>query len=211
MNRFASFDFYLAFYAVEANWKNVGRLRDSGAPVLTPLCLHSILHCVGLLRDQCFAIGLAGANTAAVNAAMYLNDPNRDRTAPAVAVLLENVCNAVRDALSRRHFLWVNPAYNDFIDNEESFGSRVKNNFPSAVYDIREAGNCLAAECATAAVFHLMRAAEHGLRALAFDRNITVAKGPIELATWDQIIKRLEDAEDAVIGYPRTLVREEQL
>jgi len=53
----------------------------------------------------------------------------------------------------------------------------------------------MAIEANTAAVFHLMRVAEHGLRTLAYDRRIKVPKGPIELATWDDVIKQLEKVE----------------
>jgi regulator of sirC expression with transglutaminase-like and TPR domain len=33
---------------------------------------------------------------------------------------------------------------------------------------------------------------------------------PLELATWEQIIQELEDAETAIKGFPQTLAREEQ-
>jgi hypothetical protein len=48
----------------------------------------------------------------------------------------------------------------------ESFGP-VISAFPSAENDIREAGNCFALDRPTAAVFHLMRAMEVGLKAIA--------------------------------------------
>lgn len=74
-----------------------------------------------------------------------------------------------------------------------------------------EKRNCLAAECPTAAVFHLMRVAEYGLRALAYDRRVELdKKKPLELATWEDIIKKLEEAEDEIKGYPKTLAREAQ-
>jgi len=99
------------------------------------------------------------------------------------------------------------------IDEEWLFGLPVHSAFPSAREDIKAAGNCLAAECSTAAVFHLMRVAEYGLRALARDRRIQkLPKGPapIELATWEEIIRELEKAETAIQGYPKTLAREAQ-
>jgi hypothetical protein len=98
-----------------------------------------------------------------------------------------------------------------YYNKQYLFGETVAQAFPSSAYDIAEAGNCLAVECNTAAVFHLMRVAEYGLRALAFDRRIKIPKGrPIELAAWDDILKELEKAEDEIKNYRRTLAREAQ-
>jgi hypothetical protein len=58
--------------------------------------------------------------------------------------------------------------------------------------DIEEAGNCLAAECNTAAVFHLMRVAEIGLRALAEDRNASFKNKPIDQQEWGTILGFLD-------------------
>lgn len=92
----------------------------------------------------------------------------------------------------------------------EGFDEKILDAFPSARYDITEACGCLAVELNTAAVFHLMRAAEYGLRALAYDRRVKVRKGPLDLATWDDILKELETCERMIEGYPRTQAREAQ-
>lgn len=52
------------------------------------------------------------------------------------------------------------------------FGMEVFKAFPSADYDIEEAGACLAFGRNTATVFHLMRALEVGLKVLASNLNI---------------------------------------
>lgn len=127
-----------------------------------------------------------------------------------VKTIVNRLLGDILKNVDKRTFLILN-GDNSLIDNDELFGEVVAKAFPSAKDDIREAGNCLAVECTTAAVFHLMRAAEHGLRALARDRRIKVIRGPLELATWDDIIKELEKAEQAIQNYPRTLVREKQL
>jgi hypothetical protein len=99
----------------------------------------------------------------------------------------------------------------DFVDNDLLFGANVWGAFPSAREDLKASGNCLAAECHSAAVFHLMRVAEIGLRGLAFDRRIRIPKNrPVELATWEAIIKELEAAEDEIRTFPQTLAREAQ-
>jgi hypothetical protein len=124
---------------------------------------------------------------------------------------IRNAKEAVLAELGSHTFLVVNSDREDYVDNSALFGISVYGAFPSARDDIREAGNCLAAECCTAAVFHLMRAAEYALRALAVDRRVKLRKNAIlDLATWEEIIKQLEGAEVAIQGYPKTLAREAQ-
>jgi hypothetical protein len=109
-----------------------------------------------------------------------------------------------------RVFAIIDADFSSYVNNEKSFGEDTYKNFPSAREDIKQAGNCIAVECWTAAVFHLMRAVEFGLRALSHDRGITVPKGPIELATWEDMIRELEKAETEIQSYPKTLEREGQ-
>ena len=48
------------------------------------------------------------------------------------------------------------------------------------------------AECNTAAVFHLMRAAEVSLRAIATDRQVSFANKPLDQQEWGTILGALE-------------------
>lgn len=136
-------------------------------------------------------------------------------TIPVTVSHIESESVHLKDALLReafyRNFFMVERSYSEYLYRDSLFGARVTERFPSAVYDIREAGNCLAMDRNTATVFHLMRAAEYGLRALARDRRITLPKnGVLDLASWEEIIKKLEDAELAIQKYPKTVARESQ-
>ncbi len=54
------------------------------------------------------------------------------------------------------------------------------------------ASNCLAADLPTAAVFHLMRAAEFGIRALGNERGLKIKNvESLEFAQWGQILNDL--------------------
>jgi hypothetical protein len=117
----------------------------------------------------------------------------------------------VLEDFKARKFLLIDQDRSDFVDAEHLFGDAVSRAFPSAVEDIRMAGNCLATECCTACVFHLMRAVEHAIRALANDRRAAVPKVPIELATWEQMFIELEKAETAIQQFAKALARDEQL
>jgi hypothetical protein len=170
----------------------------------------SLLAIVDEMQKICREIGFNAASTeACVLRLKIAGDPGSFN-----ASHVESECRHLKEALLKeahsRKFLLVDQDRSSYVDNHDIFGAKVSAAFPSAVPDICEAGNCLAAGCNTAAVFHLMCAAEYGLRALAYDRQVKVRKGPLDLATWDQIIIELEKAEQAIQNYPKTLAREAQ-
>ena len=103
-------------------------------------------------------------------------------------------------------FLMVPSRQSHFVDNDAIFGDAVYEAFPSARMDLRSAGNCLAADCNTAAVFHLMRAIEWALRALAVHlgfRQMRVQKKsgvikhvPLSHLEWEKVLDQLQTRVD---------------
>jgi len=84
---------------------------------------------------------------------------------------------------------------------KELFGPEVLRAFPSSANDVQEAGTCFAHGIYTACVFHLMRALEHPLRALAKKLGVQPpAKNPstpLELRTWGDVIDKIITAVNA--------------
>jgi hypothetical protein len=75
--------------------------------------------------------------------------------------------------------------------------------FPDIREDSFDATDCYALGKNTASVFHSMRVAEYGLRAIAKERKVTLPKNkPLEWATWQEIIKALDD-QIKIIGLKR--------
>lgn len=119
-----------------------------------------------------------------------------------LAAELVNVWDAILEALVNHRFLRVSAARAVCVDNYNLFGPTVVATFPAAKADIIEAGNCLAAECNTAAVFHAMRVVEWGLRAfcvhLGFHRLRVVKKSgkikfiPVDYLEWEKILDGLQ-------------------
>jgi len=71
--------------------------------------------------------------------------------------------------------------------------------FPNIKDDLLSALNCYGLEENTASVFHSMRVAEQGLRALAKERRIKLnRKRPVEWGNWGEIIKALDKEIDAI-------------
>jgi hypothetical protein len=76
--------------------------------------------------------------------------------------------------------------------------------FPTAKPDIEAGVDCFALGHATASVFHMMRVAEYGLRGLAKERKITLPSGPIEWATWQDLIQQIRSkARDISNSVPK--------
>lgn len=141
----------------------------------------------------------------------------QDLTAPALAVHARTAEKAVTDELDGRKFLYVEPRFTAYVDQERLFGDEVYDNFKSARGDIREAGNCLAAGCGTGAVFHLMRASEVGMRVLAKDRRTQgYIDGKLDSQQWGLVIGDLEkkiggmDKLSAAL-WPSDAVRQSQI
>jgi hypothetical protein len=77
------------------------------------------------------------------------------------------------------------------------FGEVVGAAFPSAHPEIKDAGNCLAADLPNAAIFHLMRVAELGLRGLARRLRVSLPFH-IEYATWGEVVRAINGRLDTL-------------
>lgn len=115
-------------------------------------------------RDLCAEAGFSEAAESA-NVALSLLRMHDPLDSTRLDAELSHVAVAILRDAKKRSFLFIQADRVDYLDHEALFGLEVFNAFPSARPDIREAGNCLAVECPTAAVFHSMRAVEWGLRA----------------------------------------------
>lgn len=92
---------------------------------------------------------------------------------------------AITTEMSQHLFLWVPLERAKFYnETEKTFGGLVRDRFPSALSEINEAGNCFAAGCFTASVFHLMRVMEVGLKATY--RSLGMRFNP--QLSWGQIL-----------------------
>jgi hypothetical protein len=98
----------------------------------------------------------------------------------------------IKDDVRRKTFVFIPDSKATFFEQDELFGEAVNKAFPSAINEIKDAGNCLAADLNTAAVFHLMRISEYGLRVLAEQLGAIPAKWPIEFSQWKDIISDIE-------------------
>jgi hypothetical protein len=101
---------------------------------------------------------------------------------------LKDGCDELRrriiDEVSDNLFLYIPKTHVTWYESENLFGDAVDQAFPSTSYDIKEAGKCLALRRNTAAVCHLIRVLEIGLRALAVKLKV-----PYDNKPWNYVIE----------------------
>jgi hypothetical protein len=111
------------------------------------------------------------------------------------------ILDAVIAELKTKTFVFVPSDKAKFY--EVIFPSLVSVAFPSATKELEHAGNCLALGENTASVFHSMRAAEIGVRALGTELKIVLPK-PIELADWQEVLNGITAPIKAIENLPRS-------
>jgi len=127
-----------------------------------------------------------------------------------IAGRLDALRGTILNEAFARLFLEVPRTLSRFVDQEKPLGDAVYNAFPSSRIDLTQAGNCLAFGCNNAAGFHLMLAAEIGLRELGRDRQIPSASaGQIEFSQWGKIIGELGPAVEAIKNWPNNRAKED--
>jgi hypothetical protein len=117
-------------------------------------------------------------------------------TSEEIASEIGGIQESLQNELWERRFAFIPPEKAEFFEKDGDaalFGDKVYQNFKSVRIEIKDAGNCLAADLNTAAVFHLMRVAEIGLRALARRLKVTIKKMTLEYADWGTIIFEIEE------------------
>jgi hypothetical protein len=113
---------------------------------------------------------------------------------------IDGIKDSVVQELVKRKFVYVHTSQIGNFENERLFGSDVEKAFPSIRIDLMEAGNCAAFDLHTAAVFHLMRVVERGLRALAKSLGIDkINEKELEYVGLNPLIVEVEKTIETVV------------
>jgi hypothetical protein len=166
--------------------------------------------------DRAFGLilPLAGADSLATDHADHLGLALLPGATPPTSIQVVTELTLLQRQITlellKRTFLYVPAPNNAQHGQEKLFGSDVYEKFESARMDIQSAGNAFAVELYTACVFHLMRAAEHGLRAIANDRQVqlTTRSGnpySLDMGTWEEVLKGLSLELEKVANWERSL------
>jgi hypothetical protein len=122
----------------------------------------------------------------------------------------ELLLETVEEELKGRLFLFVPPHLAGYYERDNIVSEQVKAAFLSAFAELRSAGTAFSAGLNTASVFHSMRAAEIGVRALATALKVTFSF-PIELAEWGRIVSEIEPKIKIIEQQPRSTERDQDL
>jgi hypothetical protein len=107
------------------------------------------------------------------------------------------ITNSFGKELEGLTFLMLEDSENELIDaGAQLWDAPFASQFPSALDDLDEAAKCLAFGRSTAAVLHLMRIVEYGLRALHAHLGITVVLEGNE-RNWGNILRRIKSNIDS--------------
>ena len=105
---------------------------------------------------------------------------------------LKTLKECIEADLEKHLFVFVSPDKAKVLRDLPPNWRDIWKKFPESMTDTQLAAQCYALEQDMGCVFHLMRVAEHGLRAIARKVGVKLTdKGkrqPIEFATWDKVI-----------------------
>lgn len=149
------------------------------------------------LASELFKLGL-DAREHVEKAGRLLSQAN-----PQYAVLVHCLDEAVRsiDGQIRTQWTYHYGRNTSSISEYQYRWDEVLRAFPSSKFEIESACDLYALHHFTASVFHFMRLAEHGLRALASELSVSLPKNkPITHANWQDIIKHCDDRVKEVTG-----------
>lgn len=176
---------------------------------LDPIHRNTVLKRISRAHDACSNAALSSAAKQIGIVLFHLRVQGDAVDYSTLASELRHAIYAILDDLNSRLFVEISGETKELVNSGQPFGEVVNQAFPSAVEDIKEAGRCIALGCNTAAVFHLMRAAEVGLWELGRDRQIPLARSEkIEFSEWGLIIAELEGAVKAIQQWPNSSIKE---
>lgn len=122
----------------------------------------------------------------------------------------EVVAATVSSELKTRLFLYVPSGRAIYHESNVKLQQKMLTACPEASKEITRAGNCYAFGEWTACVFHAMRAAELGLRAVAKTLSIQLNQ-PLETADWQTLIDQIDLKLKVLKQTTRTAQRDEEI
>jgi len=151
--------------------------------------------------DACSEMGMKASPAMCRSLTNILRKPER-RSYRVIEEYLRDIRSEIIQELGEYDFTYLERGKAGFFEQDELFGKPVRTAFPEAKADIKNAGNCIAAGLDTAAVFHLCRVAELGLRAMA--RHLKVKLNtPLEFSEWGKVIGAMDKKLTAIRAGPR--------
>jgi hypothetical protein len=149
------------------------------------------------LETACAELGTPVTKMAVSELIEAIKSRKRRLTHEEFSSILKEVDGTLRRELSLVNlFVLDGKAQEYFAPKGPLFGTGFESSFPSAAYELDEAGKCLALGRPTASVFHLMRIMETGIKAVARCLGMPDPTRPAE-RNWGLILKNIKGEIDA--------------
>lgn len=131
----------------------------------------------------------------------YIDDFDKDldiRTEiSAISHELTTIVKLLKQEASHRLIFCIKKEKGDILEKNMRMWEPIIDAFPSADPELLEAIKSYQFELNNACVFHLMRVAEYGLRALARERSVSFPTKPVEWAHWQDLLTQIDRSVDA--------------
>lgn len=153
------------------------------------------------VHKYCDRVGFRRAGMEANLLLMRVRQRTVSLAPSALEVRFETLERILLDETREYKYFQISSEDAEYLNPVLVFGLCAAGPFPSATPDFRDACDCLAFGMYTAAVFHLMRIVEFGLRAFAADLGLShvvvnqpnMKTIPTEYAQWEQILNQLPE------------------
>lgn len=195
VDKFAVFRFLVLEHALSRTEGELDQLQKSGKGAITlseqerASILKNLVSGMNLCKDN----GFPDAAMKMTFSVREMQQQTKPMTVDSVATELRNVREQLWTDTVKQWFIRISSGLSCLVDREHPFGEQVAESFPSAQADLKEACNCLAVECATASIFHLMRASEVSLRTLATDRGVSYPDSSLSSRQVGDLLGALEN------------------
>jgi hypothetical protein len=170
------------FYIISETLTNLEHIVDEGSSdAVDENTRKNMLTGLLVLKNCCEAIGLS-MSIKSVDRLFTIG--RQCNTLGELKGTFRELSTRIKDEIEDNLFLYIPKTHVKFYNTDQLFGAEVQEAFPSTAYDIQEAGKCLALHRNTAAVCHLMRTLEIGLRVLAIALKVKFENKP-----WNYVIE----------------------
>jgi hypothetical protein len=170
--------------AISTRLSELGELAKNQAGSLSGADGTSLITALAKIRPDCESIGLESSLDQIHRIARLLTNKNVKHSE--IAEHIRDLQRRFADDLGRTLCLFIAHDKAKYWRTGQLFGPEVFERLPLATVDIEEAGKCLACQRGTAAVFHLMRVMEVGLKETAAALGIPYAP------SWESYLKQIE-------------------
>ena len=210
MMNFVLSSFVWALKFLEMHTLEATQQALSGVLEIPPAEKQRIQNSIQFITDQCRRMRLTGAeNRLGRIATAFRQGTNYAGLAQELKVLREAIDD---DIQYERFYHYPKEAGNLLLRYTVDWAATLAA-YPSKDMDleIKSAVDCMALTQPTAAIFHFMRIAEFGLRALARDQRVKLPKYAIEWATWQELIREIENQVKKINAKPRSAKKDAAL